>query len=120
MQEGKEIGALMLEMKKIAIHLANMHRNKHCHGDLKPNNIFVREGNLLLGDITISSFMNTLRLRDIPGSCDYFAPEHYQGGVTMSGDIWSLGLIFMEMVLRKSIRELLNLSNIEKPSINVA
>jgi len=53
-----------------------------------------------------------MRLRDIPGSCDYFPPEHYQGGVTMSGDVWSLGLIFVEMVLRKSIRELLNLATI--------
>lgn len=106
------MGALLLEMKKIAINLANLHRNKACHGDLKPNNIFLKEGNLILGDITIPSFTNTLRLREIQGTYDYFPPEHYQGGVTMSGDIWSLGLIFLEILMRKSIRELLNLSNI--------
>lgn len=96
----------LLEMKQLANTLCSLHKLGIMHGDIKPNNILLHEGDLLFADIALPSFAPKLRLRDTPGAYHYFAPEYWEGGLCLASDVWSLGLIYLEMYHRKGMREL--------------
>jgi serine/threonine protein kinase len=82
-----------------------LHANKVRHKDIKPANILVDRGNVLFADFGLS-----LDFTDASGSTTmsmvngmtprYCAPEvaQYEPRNTMS-DIWSLGVVFMEMIV---------------------
>jgi serine/threonine protein kinase len=89
----------------LATALEYLHEQKVRHKDIKPSNILVDRGNILFADFGLSfdftdadssttkSMVNGKTLR-------YCAPEVAQDEPrnTMS-DIWSLGVVFMEMVV---------------------
>lgn len=79
-----------------------LHDAGYCHLDLKPSNIIVCQR---LGTCKIADFghacQNSDMLSGAKGSPGFFAPEmfteaHYDGG---KADVWSLGVVFMEMIL---------------------
>jgi len=78
-----------------------------CHHDLKPENILVHDKKLILADFGISRLKATERNTKTPvqrGFDNYVAPECYQAitnkqKVGRKSDIWSLGCIFLELLI---------------------
>lgn len=74
-----------------------MHKNKMIHQDIKPQNIFLYQGNYCLGDFGIA------REEDSPqffqeGTRNYWSPEQENGNaVDHRCDIYSLGLVLYEL-----------------------
>ena len=74
-----------------------MHQNKMIHQDIKPQNIFLYQGNYCLGDFGIA------REEDSPqffqeGTRNYWSPEQENGNVVDHRcDIYSLGLVLYEL-----------------------
>ncbi|KAG8470981.1 hypothetical protein KFE25_009402 [Diacronema lutheri] len=82
--------------------LAYLHQEqKQVHRDLKPANIMLtRKGEVKLGDFGISKQLdNTLALAVTQcGTTAYMSPERIKGdNYAYDADIWSLGLIILEM-----------------------
>lgn len=82
--------------------LAYLHtEQKQVHRDLKPANIMLtRKGEVKLGDFGISKQLdNTLALAVTQcGTTAYMSPERIKGdNYAYDADIWSLGLIILEM-----------------------
>ncbi|KAH6872039.1 kinase-like domain-containing protein, partial [Thelonectria olida] len=77
-----------------------------CHQNIKPGNILVKDGRVLLADFGIShmvicrAFLNRLPPR-IDGSMrEYYAPEVDEKSISsLPGDIFSLGAVFLEMLI---------------------
>jgi len=112
----KEMQQTLLEMKQIAQGVEWLHRRGTPHADLKPSNILLKEGQLVFVDVLPPFFRNCVRLRDTDNTYDYFAPEYFSGVVSFASDIWSLGIIFVEMFYGRRMRELQELKGIQKPS----
>lgn len=94
-------------VKQIAGALAKIHAVGILHRDLKPGNIMLRsDGSVALIDFGLA---RRLRLRmeltdegEIFGTPYYMSPEQGHGGkVDHRSDIYSLGVIFYEMLTRK-------------------
>lgn len=102
----KEMGHILQEMKQLAQCVEWLHSKGVVHGDIKPTNILYKDSQLLISDMMMPAFSHVLRLRDTPGTYDYFSPEHFSSLLSPASDIWSLGVIFLEMFHRKKVREL--------------
>src|SRR5947207_6937848 len=87
--------------------LAEAHRNKVIHGDLKSNNVILSTG----ADGAVRSVITDFGLARAPessqsgaqsevgGTPDYMAPELWKGGkATVASDIFALGVILHELV----------------------
>jgi serine/threonine protein kinase len=59
---------------------------------------------LILSDMILPSFKKSLRLRDVPGAYDYYPREFFNDEMSNASDVWSLGIIFLEMYYGHSIR----------------
>ncbi|KAF2257373.1 kinase-like protein [Trematosphaeria pertusa] len=87
----------------LAASLAYLHDNSVRHKDIKPQNILVRSGNVLLTDFGLSrDFADDIGSTTsgiTPSTPRYSPPEvaAYEARNT-SADIWSLGCVFFEMV----------------------
>lgn len=102
----KDLHSTLLEMRQIAQGVEWLHQKRITHADLKPNNILLKEGQLIIADVMPPAFRGCLRLRELEGTYDYFAPELHLGEATSACDIWSLGVIFLEMFHERRIRSL--------------
>lgn len=49
-----------------------LHQKHIAHGNLKPNNILIKDSNLYLSDMISPSFSKCLRFRNIAGTYDYY------------------------------------------------
>jgi tetratricopeptide (TPR) repeat protein len=91
-------------MKQVAEGLAAAHAAGVVHRDLKPANVMIDgEGRALLTDFGIARSVDTGTLHTAPGSVvgtlEYMAPEQARGeAVDRRTDVYSLGLIFYEML----------------------
>jgi tetratricopeptide (TPR) repeat protein len=94
-------------MSQLADALAQIHAHKIIHRDLKPSNVILldREGDshfvkLLDFGLARTRFQSTLtKTGELLGTIGYMAPEQLlDQDVTAASDIYSLGVIFYEMV----------------------
>ena len=78
-----------------------IHRHGIVHRDLKPDNLFyMSDGTLKISDFGIASPIGTAANGDsIQGTIYYCAPEMIMGApVAISNDIYSMGVIFFELL----------------------
>jgi serine/threonine protein kinase len=99
---------LFLIMCDILFGVAFLHANGIVHRDLKPNNILLLNKRAVVSDYGIARDINKTAISetatsDIVGSRDYIAPEQRINprAATVASDIYSLGVIFYEVVTRQ-------------------
>ena len=91
-------------MIQIGLALEHAHQREVIHRDMKPQNILITDDMVAkVTDFGIAraSSMNTITLTGgvVMGSVHYFSPEQARGGeVTTRSDLYSLGIIFYEML----------------------
>jgi TolB-like protein/Tfp pilus assembly protein PilF len=88
---------------QIARGLAKAHANGIVHRDIKPANIFVTDdGDIKIFDFGLAKLSGQIRLTragTTVGTAAYMAPEQTSGSdIDHRADIWSLGVVFYEMV----------------------
>ncbi|KAG2576250.1 hypothetical protein PVAP13_6NG015268, partial [Panicum virgatum] len=90
-------------IKGICEGLHYLHENHIVHLDLKPGNILL-DNNMVpkIADFGLSRCFDENQSRDITskviGSMGYIAPEFYNGQITFKLDMYSLGVIVMEIL----------------------
>ena len=102
-------------MKQLINAIKYLHEKKIVHRDIKPENIFINyasekdlsEKNLLnskiiLGGFDVSTHLKQNQLLDLfVGTKGYISPEIEKGSYNEKVDIWSLGIVFTELLLGK-------------------
>ncbi|CAM0947968.1 unnamed protein product [Alopecurus aequalis] len=83
--------------------LLHLHENHILHLDLKPSNILVDDHMVpKIADFGLSRCLDKEQTRDFTsnlcGSQGYLAPEFFTGQVSFASDIYSLGVIIMEIL----------------------
>ena len=121
-------------IKKILYQILNtmtyLHNNiKVCHRDLKSNNIMVyydknKNINIKIIDFGFSCYIkNNNKMNEILGTINYSAPEIIKGCYNYKIDIWSIGIILIDMLLgynyyEKKFKEFIKNNNKDKDIIN--
>src|SRR4051794_24277040 len=83
---------------QIASGLEHIHRVNVVHLDLKPANILInQQGVLKIGDFGLSMRVGNQCDPDMEGDKYYMAPETLDGQYDMPADIFSLGLLILEL-----------------------
>jgi tRNA A-37 threonylcarbamoyl transferase component Bud32 len=97
--------------------LSVVHSKGIVHNDIKPDNILLKDGSVKLIDFGIAFDM--LNIKDFrregvpPGTVGYVAPEIKEGvAPSIQSDIYSLGIVFAEMLTGKIPDSILNLNYI--------
>ncbi|MBQ4251826.1 MAG: serine/threonine protein kinase, partial [Erysipelotrichaceae bacterium] len=90
-------------MKQLVSATAHAHRNGIIHRDIKSQNVLIKDdGTVKLSDFGIAFTKDSQQLTQtdtVMGSVHYLAPELANGKpVTIQGDIYSLGIVFYEML----------------------
>ena len=83
--------------------MAHAHDSYIIHRDLKPQNIMIRnDGQIKITDFGIAMALNATQLtqtNSVMGSVHYLPPEQASGkGSTIKSDIYSMGIIFYELL----------------------
>jgi serine/threonine protein kinase len=75
------------------------HDNQVLHRDLRPANVLVSEnGTAKVADFGTSRFLEKSHATTVIGSPPYMAPEHFQGRAVLASDIYSVGVMFYQML----------------------
>ncbi|KAL2067858.1 hypothetical protein VTL71DRAFT_15956 [Oculimacula yallundae] len=86
----------------LATAVAYLHKNRIRHKDIKPSNVLVKDGNVLLTDFGLSRDCNNTRSTTegpTARTAKYCAPEVADLlRRDFSSDMWSLGCVFLEML----------------------
>ncbi|CAH8619617.1 unnamed protein product [Schistosoma intercalatum] len=104
--KGERISEKIIGKWLVQIILATvyMHKNKILHRDLKTSNIFLKNGNIKVGDFGISRSLATTEelATTFIGTPYYMSPEvlKYEGYNNKS-DIWSIGIILYELCTQR-------------------
>ncbi|XP_047052526.1 receptor-like serine/threonine-protein kinase ALE2 [Lolium rigidum] len=90
-------------IKEICQGLHYLHMNRILHLDLKPANILLDNSMVpKIADFGLSRYLNEEKTHDttkhLLGTPGYMAPEFYGGRITFASDIYSLGVIIMEIL----------------------
>jgi len=108
--QGLDLGNAKLYTRQITEGLHHLHSNKIIHRDLKPQNIFVaKNGDMRIGDFgsikksgnindTNNSEINQKGMTTIYMAPEAALPEAIEKVITTKYDIWSLGMIVIEML----------------------
>jgi serine/threonine protein kinase len=69
------------------------------HRDLRPANVLISESGMLkVADFGTSRFLEKSHATTVIGSPPYMAPEQFQGRAVLASDIYSVGVIFYQML----------------------
>jgi hypothetical protein len=87
-------------LRQIALGLEHIHRSGVVHLDIKPANIMItQDGTLRIGDFGLSTRPgHYLQDPDAQGDKYYMAPETLDGIYEQASDIFSLGLVILELL----------------------
>ena len=90
-------------MSQLTDGMAHAHDSYIIHRDLKPQNIMIRDdGQIKITDFGIAMALNSTQLtqtNSVMGSVHYLPPEQASGkGCTIKSDIYSMGIIFYELL----------------------
>ena len=90
-------------MKQLTGALLQAHKNGIIHRDIKSQNVLIKDdGTVKLADFGIAVLNDAMQLTSkgsILGSVHYLAPELAKGGqASMQSDIYSLGIVFYELL----------------------
>lgn len=89
-------------MRQLLSGFSELVRQKIIHRDLKPANILISDNVYKIGDFGFAKYVDNFgsqMLRSCVGSPIYMAPQILQRTqYTTKCDIWSLGIIFYEMI----------------------
>ena len=79
-----------------------LHSQSVVHRDIKPQNLFLRDGRVKIGDLGVAAtFTASTGQQTCTGTVQYMAPEMIKGEpYAFSADIWSLGCVFAQLVNR--------------------
>ncbi len=93
-------------MKQLSSALMEAHKNGIIHRDIKSQNIMIKDdGTVKIADFGIAlakGISNITSENSVVGSVHYLAPELSQGEqATMQSDIYSLGIVFYELITGK-------------------
>lgn len=93
-------------MLQITSAISHAHQNNIIHRDIKPQNILIdRRGKIKVTDFGIAVALSATALtqtNSILGSVHYLSPEQARGGkATKKSDIYSLGIVFYELLTGK-------------------
>lgn len=94
-------------VRQIANALYHAHNNKIIHRDIKPHNVLIsKDGRVKVADFgiarAVTSTTQTFSPNSIMGSVHYFSPEQAKGKLaTEQSDLYSLGIVFYEMLTKK-------------------
>ena len=104
----KKRGSLTLSeaidiMVQLTDGMAHAHDSYIIHRDLKPQNIMIKDdGQIKITDFGIAMALNATQLtqtNSVMGSVHYLPPEQASGkGCTIKSDIYSMGIIFYELL----------------------
>lgn len=107
-------------LEQISVAFKRLHKDKVMHRDFKLDNIFIDNGNVVLGDQGFAK-MGSESSDEQLGTPYYMAPEIFEGKVyTNQADLWSVGVSFYELqfgqqpFLGRDMKDLYN--NIKKQS----
>ena len=79
--------------------LLYLHGRGIVHQDIKPANVFMKDGNAKLGDFGVARTQDNPKPFERAGSPFYMAPEIFQGNVaTPASDAYSLGILAYELL----------------------
>ena len=89
-------------MRQLLSGFGELVREKIIHRDLKPANILISDGVYKIGDFGFAKYVDNFgsqMLKSCVGSPIYMAPQILERTqYTTKCDIWSLGIIFYEMI----------------------
>ena len=90
-------------MSQLTDGMAHAHDSYIIHRDLKPQNIMIKDdGQIKITDFGIAMALNSTQLtqtNSVMGSVHYLPPEQASGkGCTTKSDIYSMGIIFYELL----------------------
>lgn len=78
--------------------LEYIHSRNIIYSDIKPGNIMISGDKAKLLDFGISRFFIEKKEESIRGTIPYFSPDIFKGNIGFSSDIFSLGLLFYELI----------------------
>lgn len=95
-------------LTQIAEAVYELHRRGFAHLDLKPRNVFVnKSGDAVLGDLGSARYVaRDVKMTGEATTLYWRAPEVFaHEGYGLPADIWSLGCLFADFYLRRSLME---------------
>lgn len=92
---------IMEILRQLLKGLKYIHSKKIVHHDIKPSNIFIQEDNggmlVQLGDFGLACPLQSARHSIAGGTKLYAAPEQIQGTCVSKSDMYSLGIVLLEL-----------------------
>lgn len=93
-------------MRQLVSAISNAHYNDIVHRDIKPQNILMdHDGNVKITDFGIAMALSATaytKTNSVLGTVHYLSPEQARGGMaTKKSDIYSLGIVFYELLAGK-------------------
>ena len=93
-------------MRQLVSAISNAHYNGIVHRDIKPQNILMdHDGNVKITDFGIAMALSATahtKTNSVLGTVHYLSPEQARGGMaTKKSDIYSLGIVFYELLTGK-------------------